>query len=141
MIRKEVIFIILCSWFNNYGFVAYGFIPQTAIKSIAGSIPSQNKCCNSKKNKIDIRYLNNSESDDNTNLLEEKKRDEKEEKQEKARLEVWLNRRKQIRATLKFAEQTRFSRIQNGTNKPIRFFNHSKNLSGKFSSADINFMK
>ena len=40
--------------------------------------------------------------------------DEFDEKQEKARLEVWTNRRNQIRSTLRSAEKFRYSRISNG---------------------------
>lgn len=39
---------------------------------------------------------------------------EVEEKQEEGRLEVWSNRRKQIRSTLKSAEKFRYERISTG---------------------------
>jgi len=49
-----------------------------------------------------------------TDENEDKIYDKTDEKQEKQRLEVWANRRKQIRATLKSAETNRNDRIADG---------------------------
>jgi len=99
--------------YNSFQY-AYAFAPSSSRTKTSWyqekrhSISFQHDFVNRKDNTRIMKL--NLKTDEN----EDKIYDKTDEKQEKQRLEVWANRRKQIRATLKSAETNRNDRIADG---------------------------